>query len=182
MRASVVDRSRCLLDRDLTDIIVRNIAKLGAGTLDRPLHLVAGRKIARQADQRRDLLAARLDAAWRHHGSRIPGQQVHRTKNIVDLGDFRFEGREAHEGMPSIGITTSCAPNSVRWQAARWPPPRGVNTGRSTRQRSKTWGQRLAKGQPGGTFSGLGNSPRAATAVLRRDGSSSGAASSSALE
>ena len=48
---------------------------------------------------------------------------------------------------------------SVKWQAAKWPPPRSREAGTSTRQRASAYRQRGWNGQPAGGSTGLGASP-----------------------
>ena len=49
---------------------------------------------------------------------------------------------------------------SGKWQAARWPSPKGRNGGSSAAQTSWAKGQRVRKRQPEGGSSGDGSSPR----------------------
>ena len=134
------DRSGGLLDGEHADIRCREALEFGTGIFDRPLQSVAGREVTGEADERGDLLAAGLDATRRHHHPRIPGEQVHGAKDVVDLGDLFLEGSVAHGNQWScfgscFGVSR---PKSVRWQAASWPAPRGESVGLSVRQRSKT--------------------------------------------
>jgi hypothetical protein len=66
------------------------------------------------------------------------------------------------------------------WQATKRPSPAGVSTGGVVRHCGSAAGHRGWKRHPGGTFIGLGGSPRNTVRVGRASGSGTGMADNSA--
>ena len=122
------DRFGCVVHRPLAQRLAGHASKFRACAVYGLEHGVAGRDVTSDPDQRAKLPAACLRRARRHHGARIPDEQVHGAQNVVDLGDLGFECGVAHlwflivrlEIRPSGGVysaaTASAAgmPNSAR--------------------------------------------------------------------
>src|SRR5579883_809075 len=114
-----------------------------------------------------------------------PSALIFHERRCRTVGDGAFAGRpqapqdEGGSGIAGCGAVG--APSSFRWQAAKWSSPVSFSAGVSTRQRSKTKGQRVWKRQPLGGLAGLGTSPLSTMRLGGVVGSGRGTAESSAF-